>query len=581
MKILRIHGTLLLGPLLSFGSMAAIAQTTTPLLESTPSPEQVRPKWTSEYSSTATFGIGLATHADPSSSLLPGGSLNGNDSAANYRSGDTFSRVTKLHSSANFKHNSGFGAMVSGMAWYDGSLMHHGVAHGNNPNNYVAGAPLSDDGFNSLARFQGLALLDAYLYGSSQLDQGALNWRVGRLTLERDSGFSFKGGLRDHETRNVAALVRPGAQPDEGAVPIWAATARWTPSPTVRVDGFLQLAPEQSVDPGCGTYFASDDYSAPGCSRVFYDNRLTESQGLARGAYTTRSRDLRARNRPDQFGLNASYVVPDWGTRFGAHYAHYHSRTGYTGVLKGQALGPSGGNSYVVEYPEDKNRLSLTAATRVPALDLAMQSEVSLTTGQPIQLNTTDLLAAFLTGRGALGNDAIKAPSNTLFRGYDRFRVFQVQTGFVKNFGALMGADRAFLGAEASVKHVNDLPDVNTRRYGRPEITPPCATGQVCTTNNGFITSTAWAYRVKFGLEFRDLSPTLINLRPSISWAHDVKGWAYDYSFIQGRRIWNFTLEADLSNQVFASMSYLINRGGAFNPGQGLDFAFLAVGMKF
>lgn len=581
MEILSTRGAWSLGSLLSLGSVAALAQTIAPPSESTPTAELVRPAWIANYASTATSGVGMATHVDPSPSLQRGGSLNGNDSAANYRSGDTFSRVVKLSSRVNFKHESGVGAVVGGLAWYDDSLLHHGVAHGNNPNNYVAGAPLSDEGFNPMARFQGLALLDAYLYGTRQLDQGALNWRVGRLTLERDSGFSFKGGLRDLETRNVAALVRPGAQSDEGAVPIWAVTARWTPSPALRVDGFLQLAPEQSVDPGCGTYFASDDYSAQGCSRVFYDNRLTESQGLARAAYTPRGEDLRARNRPDQFGLSASYLVPHWGTRLGAHFAHYHSRSGYTSVLKGQGLGPSGGNAYVLEYPEDKNRLSLTAATQIPALDLAWLNEVSLTTGQPIQLNTTDLLTAFLTGRGALGNEAIKAPANTLLRGSERFHVIQAQTGFVKNFGALLGADKAFVGAEASVKHVNDLPDVATRRYGRPEITPPCASGPGCATNDGFVTSTAWAYRIKFGLEFRALSATVINLRPSISWAHDVKGWAYDYSFVEGRRVRSFTLEADLSNDVFASLSHMVNRGGSYNPGRGLDSAVLAVGVKF
>lgn len=578
MRSLHIHTPLrqkfLLVSLLGLSSMTAAAQTVA-------APEPTPSEWTNTFKTTATFGVGIATHADPSPSLQPGGSLNGNDTAANYRSGDVLSRLTKLHSSANFKHESGLGIAVSGMAWYDDGLLHHGVPHGNNANNYVAGAPLSDKGFNSLARFKGLALLDAFFYGSRPLDQGDLSWRIGRLTLEREPGFSFRGGLRDLETRNVAALVRPGAQPDEGAVPIWAATVRWTPSPMVRVDGFLQFAPEESVAPGCGTFFASDDYTAPGCNRVFYNNQLTESQALPRGVFTARGKDLQARSRPDQFGLSASYVVPNWGTRFGAHYAHYHSRTGYTGVLKGQGLGPTGGNTYVIEYPEDKDRLSLTAATRVPSVDLALLNEVSVTTGQPIQLNTTDLLNAFLAGRGVLGSAAIKAPANSLFRGYDRFRVIQAQTGVVKNFGSLLGADKSFLGAEASVKHVNGLPDVNTRRYGRPEITPPCPAGQICTTNDGFVTSTAWAYRLKFGLEFHKPFASVINIRPSIAWMHDVKGWAYDYSFVEGRRIWNLTVEADLSNDVFASLSYLVNRGGSFNPGRGLDSAFLSVGVKF
>jgi len=32
---------------------------------------------------------------------------------------------------------------------------------------------------------------------------------------------------------------------------------------------------------------------------------------------------------------------------------------------------------------------------------------------------------------------------------------------------------------------------------------------------------------------------------------------------------------------VFASLSHMVNRGGSYNPGRGLDGAVLAVGVKF
>lgn len=540
--------------------------------------------WRYELSGAASAGLGVSTASVVPVPPQAGGSLNGNDSASNYRAGDTISRLVKAQASLRATHESGLVGVLSGMLWYDDGLLSHGVAHGNNPNGYVGGQPLSDNGFNRLARFQGGTFSNAYLERQHALEQGSLRWRLGRQVIDRESAFSFKGGLRDLDARNVAALVRPGALPEEGVIPVWAASLRWAPTDALRVDGFVQLATQNSVDPGCGTFFASDDYSAPGCQRVFFNPQMSEAQAIARGVFTHRSADVDARNRPDQAGVSASYTVPEWGTRFGAHFAHYHSRNGYTSVLKGAALGPAGGNQYFIDYPEDKQQWALTSATRIPQWDLVVANEISVTTGQAVQLNTTDLLAAFVSGRGLLGAAAAAAPAGSMFQGYDRFRVVQAQTGFTKQLGAALGAQKSFVGMEASVKHVNGLPDVNVRRYGRPEIVPPCASGQTCTTNDGYVTATAWAYRLKAGLEYqRPFSAVagLTKLRPSVTLMHDVKGWSYDYNFVQGRKIWVWALEAEWDQQVFSSLSYMVNRGGTFNAGRGLDAAFLSVGKRF
>ncbi len=537
--------------------------------------------WSYSLSGNASVGTSIATSSVAPTPPANGGSLNGNDSASNYQSGDAFGRALKLHTSLSAKHASGLGAVISGMLWYDDSLLHHGVPHGNNPNNYAAGQPLSDNGFTRMARFQGAALLNAYLEDRHTLDQGSLSWRLGRQVIDRESAFTFKGGLKDLDARNVAAMVRPGALPEEGTVPVWAATGRWAPQDNFRVDAFVQLATQANVDPGCGTFFASDDYSAPGCNRAFYARQLTEAQAVARQMFTSRAADQEPSSRPEQAGASAYYTVPQWGTRFGAHFAHYHSRSGITSVIKGKALGPAGNNQYFIEYPENKQQFALSSATRIPQWNLVLANEVSLTSNQALQLNTTDLLNAFLAGSGPLGAGAVAAPANSIYHGYDRYRVVQAQTGFMKQWGALLGASKSFTGAEFAVKHVNGLPDAGVRRYGRPEIVQACAAGASCNTNDGYVTSTAWAYRIKAGLEFSRPMASMVKLAPSLALAHDVHGWSYDYNFVQGRKIWVLSLDAEWDNKVYASLSYMVNRGGDFNPGKGLDAAFVVVGMKF
>ncbi|MBO9687293.1 MAG: DUF1302 family protein [Mitsuaria chitosanitabida] len=535
--------------------------------------------WTLTWTPVATLGTGIRTSRQRAT-LVPGGSNNGDDSDLNYAAGDTFSRVVKLNSEFKAVHRSGLGLELDGYAWYDDAQLHGKVAHGNNPSNYQPDAPLSDRGFARGARFQGAQVLGAYLFGTTAVGEGSAEFKLGKLSLERERGFSFTGGSRDLETRNAAAAARPGALANEGAVPVWAATARWNVNAALKLEAFLQFKPEGSVQAGCGTFAAVLDFSAPGCDRVFYSNVLSEQQNIARGIFTARGPDIEPRNRPDQFGLGASYVVREIGTRFGVLAAKYHSRDAFVDVLKGKGLGPAAGATYQIEHPTDKQLLSFSTATRIPALNLSVLNELSFIDHQPIQLNTTDLLNAFLAGQGPLGAEAKALPNGTLFRGYDLYKVAQLQTGLLKEFPGLWGSRKAVLGFEASVKHVMDLPDPSVRRYMRPENSGVCTTPGACTTNDGFVTSTAWAYRMHVGMEIDNVGGSGVLLRPALIFGQDVKGWSYDYAFIEGRKSARLSLDADFSRHVYANVSYTISRGGQFNIRKDMDFVMASVGYK-
>lgn len=536
--------------------------------------------WSYKLKNVATVGIGVRTEAQRST-LAPGGSSNSDDGNLNYAKGDTFSRIGKLHSHLDVTHGSGFGFTLAGMAWYDQAQEKDSVPHGNNPNGYIPNTPLSDDGFSRAAKFSGVQLLNASVHGETAELGGKLQWRLGKLSVERERGFSFNGGLRDLETRNSAASGRPGAQADEDVIPIWALAGRWNVTQALRFDAFLQFAHERSIASGCGSFLSSNDYAQEGCNRVFYSSVLPEQANVARGIFTPRSADIEPADKPDQFGIGASYLAREIGTRFGIYAAKYHSRQGFTDVRKGSALGPAGGSTYAIEYPKDKRMVALTSATRIPDLGLALLNEISITSGQPVQLNTTDLQTAFLAGQGPLGRDAIATPANALYHGYDRFRVVQAQTGALKEFKDFLGAETAFLGAEAGIKHVVGLPDVARRRYGRPEGAAVCATPADCATNDGYVTANAWAYRIRAGLNYANVGGTGVRLRPSITFGHDVKGWSFDYGFIEGRKSVRVALDVDFSPAVFANLSYVTSRGGQFNPRKDMDFAMASVGIKF
>jgi hypothetical protein len=535
--------------------------------------------WTTSARAAVTFGVGVRTHQQKSN-LKPGGGNNSDDGNLNYAKGNAFSRVVKANAGVDIKYRAGIGVLLSGMAWYDDSLDRHPVPHGNNPNDYVANQPLSDSGFAREARFSGATLLDAYLYGSEQVN--GLSWRIGRLTLPHEAqGFSFPGGLRDLDARNTPAATRPGALSDEELIPFWGTTARWSVSPELRLDAFVQFAQQKSVGAGCGTFFASNDYTPDGCNRVFFLKTITERENVVRGTFVPRAADAAPPKRPDQFGLSSSYLFRELGTRVAVSYAHYHSRTGYTSSIKGARLGPAPGFGYEVEYPTNKNLLSFTTATRVPSQRFFWLNEISVTNGQPIQLNPSSLLAGFLRGQGPLAADAIALPPNSLYHGYDRFRVIQAQTGVLKDFGAMLGAAKNFIGAEIGIKHVVGLPDSTVRPYARPEIDDVCATDAQCATQDGFVTSNAWGYRLRAGMEFANLGETGISLRPTVSFAHDVKGWSYDYAFVEGRKTVRVSLDGEFGRYLFTNLTYAASRGGLFNTRKDLDFFLASVGFKF
>lgn len=535
------------------------------------------PGWSLGVAGEVTAGIGIRTGAQKAS-LKPGGSDNMDDGDLNYAKDATFSRVLQGDASLDLRHSSGYGLRMSAMAWTDDALEHDAVPHGNSVDGYVPG-DLSDRGFARQARFTGWDVLDTYLYGRSDPGLGAVDWQVGRVRLPHDPGFTFSGGLRDLDARNIPAAVRPGSQAAETILPFWGATAHWGVSPVLRLDGFVQFAQRRTVEAGCGTLFEAEDYTANGCNLISYNKSLTEQQDIAHGVFISRAADIAPGSHPDQFGLGANYLVRDIGTRFGIYAAHYDSRTGYTDSIKGATLGPSG--LYAQEYPGDKTLVDLKTSTRVPSLGLAWLNELAVIDGQPVQKNPSSLLAAFLQGQGPYGPDAIAQAPHSTYQGWDRFRVEQLQTGLRAESGPAFGARRSTFGVEAGLKHVEGLPSRATRPYGRPETDGACSTTAQCATLDGFVTSTAWAYRLHAGMEFGDVAGSGFALKPTLTFAQDVRGWSYDYQFIQGRRSVRATLDAEFPHGVFANVTYVNGWGGQFNSKADIDYLLASIGVRF
>lgn len=557
--------------------------------------------WKGNLSLIGTSGFGIRTRsadprlvpiADGASAGIVGtakSSGNDDDGEINYKGGDFFSAVIKASTVLDVHQEDNYGFHITSMAWYDYVLENTDVAFGNNPNNYRPNSPLSDAGAPEEARFRGAVVEDAYFYSKASLLGGNFSYRIGQQSLDWGRNLVIPGGLRDLAAQNQPAQNRPGALPQEAVIPFAGASFKWDVTSTLRLEGFYQVQWAMTVNNECGTFMSGNDYSPPGCDRVFYSSSLSNPQAVAKGAYAPRLADIRPSNDRDEFGLAASYLLRPLATRVGVYYAHYDSRIGYPDSVKGTAIGPSGGNAYLLDYPRAKDLVALSTSTQLKSMGLTILSEGSVTFHQPVQLNGSDQLNAFIAGSGPLAAEAAALPKGGILRAYDRYTVIQSEIGILKDFRPMLGASRESFGLEPGLKYTSGFPPINVRRYGRadlfgaaPAAGAPCPPGssiQSC-SESGFDTAFSWGYKARLEFEYDRIFNRDIVIRPAIGFAQDVRGWSYDGGFNQGRMFIRSELNASIGERYFGNVTYGISRGGEFNTKKDRDYVLMSLGVR-
>ena len=374
------------------------------------------------------------------------------------------------------------GVFVRAKYWYDHELENGTRPHGNLLNAYRPNEELDDSDFDRFAKSSGIALLDAFVYGSFFInDTIPLDVRLGRQVLSWGESTFVQNGVNIINPLDVSAFRRPGAEIKEGLLPVNMLSLSVGLTDALSVDTFYQLKWEPTVIDGCGTYFSDLDVAAGGCNGVVLSNQIPDQAVIANGLFITRNRD----NEPDdtgQYGIAMRYFSEQLaGSEFGLYYINYHSRTPlFSGLTSSnEARGgppgtpfipgdPLGGNpSYTVTFPEDIELWGATFATNLAGV--ALSGEISYRPEQPVQLNPNDILAAAvaLAPFSPVTARVLAAGPGAEVDGFDRLPVTQAQITAIKFFERVLGADRLSLAAEIAANWVGSLPDVSELRYGR------------------------------------------------------------------------------------------------------------------
>jgi len=556
---------------------------------------------------------------------IPGTGLSSttDDDTLNFGKHDAFTTIIKGINDIHLD-NDGFGAFVRVKYWYDLELKDGDRPHGNGPNGYAAGTPLSDEGFSDTSKFTGIQILDAYLYGSFDLGETPLDVRLGRQVVSWGESTFIQGGINAINPLDVSALRRPGATLKEGLLPVGMLFANAGLSESLSVEAFYQYEWEKTQIDGCGTFFATVDYAADGCNFITAGGR--DVQAVAGGVYAKRKTDI----EPDeggQYGVAVRYYSEALNdTEFGLYYMNLHARLPIASVYRSEFTdyGPTAvtppvdlvditgpfipwaatadpatagllnaygitdlskdnidslNANYVIEFPEDLKIYGLSFATNV--IGIALSGEISYKPDTPIQINGNHAVGAALSESPLLPfSRRLQADGivgDSYVRAWDEFDVTQLQITAIQFFDQVLGASRVTFIGEVGLTLTDDIEDMAAQgyQYGRDTIygSPTFALGE-----GGFKTDSAWGYRTRVEFNYPDLFAG-IALKPVVSWYHDVDG--YSDQFNKGSTVAAVSLEALYQQKYSVTVSYTNFGGGEFNSITDKDFLAVSFALSY
>lgn len=521
---------------------------------------------------------------------------NYDDGNWNFDKGDTYSKRVKGTSELLLSYEN-FGGFVRGRYWYDFQLKDEEMA--------LDGAgqrrSLSVDGDKNAS---GGEFLDAYVWADFDLGNMPLNMRLGKQVISWGESTFIFNGINVINPVDVGAIRAPGAEVKEALLPVNMFYSSLGLTENVTVEGFLQLEWEKTEIEDCGTFFSTVDFASDGCGPVLLAGQLPDGDAYAQGLYAGRLADSEP-DDTDQFGLAVRWYVPELNdSELGFYFVQYHSRVPLIAgvVASNPDLGGNGSDKfpeYFMEYPEAIQMVGVSFNTSTES-GYSIGGEISYKKDLPLQWNSFELIHGGLGVPSSLlyqrevaeaGGDETQLFGQEL-AGYDTYGVSQAQFTVIKFFDQVAGASRLTFVSEVGGTYVHGLAGTDEARYGRAgtygigafdltgntttasDGTPwaaygTCESGGVqnlnalnC-NNSGYTTSFSWGYRLRTALDYNDVFAG-VNLTPTLSWSHDVSGYAPEPggNFIQGRKSVGLSLKAVYLNQYSANVSYTNYFGG-------------------
>ena len=268
-------------------------------------------------------------------------------------------------------------------------------------------------------------LLDAYVTGSFDLGDTALDLRVGKHVLNWGESTFIQSGINAINPYDVSKLRVPGAELREALVPVPMVSAFADLPGNLSLEGFYQLDWQETVIDPVGTYFSVTDYVGPGAraSVIPISDSVSDRPFTFGPLATPINADLMAASLPaqpdpdpmflnveretdhtpgdsGQWGIAVRYLAEELNnTEFGFYYVNYHSRLPVVSAHQGSKPALQGGlaAASAVANPAG-NTAAAIAAAATPQIAAATPHITALVTEQVTEQVTAAVTQAVQAG---------------------------------------------------------------------------------------------------------------------------------------------------------------------------------------
>ncbi|MEM6999006.1 MAG: DUF1302 domain-containing protein [Pseudomonadota bacterium] len=421
---------------------------------------------------------------------------------------------------------------------------------------------------------------DAYLWHEFNVGKMPAEFRVGEQVLSWGESTFIQNSINTINPVDVSALRTPGAELRDALIPVGMVFGSLGLTNNFSVEAYYQYDWEQTdIDP-TGSYFSTTDFigddgnfvvgAGQGAVADFSNcpgtcTPISETGAVGNARSATRAGNLEPGNG-GEYGAAMRLYVPELnGTEFGFYFINYHSRLPIANAIigAGGAAGNFTGTQYQLSYPDDIQLYGISFNTEIGSTGIALQGEYSFRNDAPLQLDTTELLAATVSPAGVtsqLGTFAV----GDFVQGHIERNVSQFQMTATKLFGQILKADQGVLVGEWAITHIHNMPSKTTLLLASPGIASsgnPAnagALGHTLEELGNFADSTSWGYRIAGRLDYNNALFGAVNLQPRFSWRHDVSGITPGPggNFLAGRKDISIGVRAVYQNEWEADISY-------------------------
>jgi hypothetical protein len=510
-------------------------------------------------------------------------STNHDDGTLAFERGNLAGAVTKLASSMTIEFG-GIGFFLRGNYIYNPVLMGKSLF---DSADYLPN-PGKEVGLDELNRKQSqvrsaagsnLAVQDAYLALDYRLFERPLSMRLGRQSVYWGGTRLLSSGLQSLQAIDRNRLRVPGADSDDVRIPVNQAWLDTRLTERLQLEVFYQFEWRPTELDAAGTFWSVNDYLGAGGTRFNLGfGRAGENSNSSTicvapppggsscvpfGSAVPRAADREPADS-GQYGGRLRMELPglnDVGLSLA--YASFHSRLPLVSATSRlSSLSPVGTASYFAEYPEAIRMRGLGVDVPVDAFDASVRLDYAYTTGQPLQIDDTELHLAILGSPSQFNPVSGGTLGQQYLQGWRRHKLSEASVSVLRLFGPRLGYDMLTVLVEAGGVFVHDLPDAAVLRYEGPATyTPGDATQaenrSLPQQTDGYATAQSWGYGALLMLSFSNVLDLAL-FEPSVRFRHDLKGITPQPlgHYISGRREAGLALDMTFARSWTAQLGY-------------------------